>query len=114
VRGVPLFWTHFDADNIDAGRDINITTMVGSASGGGVSWCLITLSDFSFVDAKKEILLWLHAPDPSETHNRLSEEHHEGTGEWFLTSKTFQEWEETLGAMLWIKGIRTFHPTLLI
>jgi hypothetical protein len=60
---------------------------------------------------KEKMLSWLHSPDPSETHNRLLEEHHEGTGEWFLTSQTFKDWEETPAGMLWIKGIRMFRPT---
>jgi hypothetical protein len=58
----------------------------------------------------QKILDWLHndLPDPSSTHNRLLEEHHEGTGEWFLHSEKFKRWEETPGGMLWIQGIRTF------
>jgi hypothetical protein len=58
----------------------------------------------------QKILNWLHKdlPDPSTTHNRLVEEHHEGTGKWFLDSKVFTRWKETPGGMLWIKGIRTF------
>jgi hypothetical protein len=65
----------------------------------------------------QKILQWLHnddLPDPSMTHNRLVEEHHEGTGKWFLHSKTFKRWKQTPGAMLWITGIRTFPVMLLI
>jgi hypothetical protein len=62
----------------------------------------------------QKILKWLHnndLPDPSMTHNRLLEEHHEGTGEWFLYSEKFKRWKETPGGMLWIRGIRTFPVT---
>jgi hypothetical protein len=64
----------------------------------------------------QKILNWLHKdlPDPSTTHNRLVEEHHEGTGEWFLDSKMFTRWKETPGGMLWIKGIRMFPIILAI
>ena len=71
----------------------------------------------SLVDAAmQKILSWLHhnLPDPSMTHNRLLEEHHEGTGEWFLHSEMFKRWKETPGGMLWIRGIRMFLVMLSI
>jgi hypothetical protein len=67
----------------------------------------------SVLDADmQKILSWLHSPDPSMTHNRLVEEHHEGTGEWFLKSEKFVRWKETPCAILWIKGIRTLSAIL--
>jgi hypothetical protein len=60
---------------------------------------------------KGDVITWLDAPDPSKTHNRLLEEHHEGTGEWFLQSNEFETWMETPASALWIKGIRT-DPSL--
>jgi hypothetical protein len=59
---------------------------------------------------KDKMLSWLriHLPDPSKTHNRLLEEHHEGTGEWFLKSEIMEKWKKTPCGMLWIKGIRMF------
>jgi hypothetical protein len=109
-----------DNSVLDAEGDINITTIAGSASEGKDQHCPSHSLTCSFEGTwrekeekdKEKMLSWLHAPNPSETHNRLLEEHHEGTGEWFLRSKTFQEWEETPGGMLWIKGIRTFRHTL--
>jgi hypothetical protein len=64
----------------------------------------------------QKMLNWLHKdlPDPSTTHNRLVEEHHEGTGQWFIHSEMFTRWKETPGGMLWIKGIRTFPIMLKI
>ena len=55
---------------------------------------------------KRDMDQWLSAPDPSNTHNRLQEEHHEGTGNWFFETKDFTTWRDTPGSMLWIKGIR--------
>jgi hypothetical protein len=52
---------------------------------------------------------WLSAPDPSNTHNRLQEEHHEGTGCWFFQGKEFKTWRDEPGSMLWIRGIRKPH-----
>jgi hypothetical protein len=60
---------------------------------------------------RDKVANWLDSPDPSRTHNRLLEEHHEGTGEWFLESEEFDRWMETPAATLWIKGMRTC-PTL--
>jgi hypothetical protein len=65
----------------------------------------------------QKILKWLHdndLPNPSTTHNRLVEEHHEGTGEWFIHSEMFTRWKVTPGGMLWIKGIRMFPIILAI
>jgi hypothetical protein len=65
----------------------------------------------------QKILKWLHdndLPNPSMTHNRLVEEHHEGTGEWFIHSEMFTRWKVTPGGMFWIKGIRTFPVILAI
>jgi hypothetical protein len=61
---------------------------------------------------KERILSWLEAPDPSKIHNRILEEHHEGTGEWFLNSEMFESWNETPCATLWVRGIRMLPPIL--
>jgi hypothetical protein len=69
-------------------------------------------------ELKRDMDQWLSAPNPSDTHNRLQEEHHEGTGNWFLETTDFTTWRDTPGGMLWIKGIREStrcvisHPTL--
>jgi hypothetical protein len=55
---------------------------------------------------KEKLAIWLSAPDPSITHNRLLVEHHKGTGNWFLKSETFKVWSETSASCLWIHGIR--------
>jgi hypothetical protein len=58
---------------------------------------------------KQDICGWLSAPDPSNTHNRLQEEHHEGTGTWFFGAKAFKTWRDEPGSMLWIRGIREYR-----
>jgi hypothetical protein len=57
-------------------------------------------------ELKRDMDRWLSVPDPSNTHNQLQEEHHEGTGTWFFETEDFRTWRDTPGSMLWIKGIR--------
>jgi hypothetical protein len=60
---------------------------------------------------KDDFIKWLDAPDPSGTHNRLKEEHHEGTGQWFLDSDEFAQWLDGRCSILWINGIREYSST---
>jgi hypothetical protein len=76
-------------------------------------FCLLLTTAAGANPPKKDVVKWLDAPDPSRTHNRLLEEHHEGTGEWFLKSEEFETWLETLAGTLWIRGMRT-HPLLIL
>jgi hypothetical protein len=57
---------------------------------------------------KEKMNGWLRTPDPSNTHNRLQDEHHEGTGQWFLESIELMMWLKNMGSTLWIKGLRKF------
>jgi hypothetical protein len=97
---------------------MNFTTIVGASNEGKDSWYqdILQLMPSLVYPEMHKILNWLHKdlPDPSTTHNRLVDEHHEGTGEWFLHSKMFKRWKETPGGMLWIKGIRMFSVMLSI
>jgi hypothetical protein len=101
---------------------MNITTIAGASNEGKDSWYYDTsqlILSTVYPEIQKEmqkILTWLHKdlPDSSTTHNRLVEEHHEGTGEWFIQSEMFKKWKEKLGGMLWIKGIRMFSVMLSI
>jgi hypothetical protein len=43
-------------------------------------------------------------PDPSNTHSRLREEHHKGTGRWFLESDEFNRWLDVPCGTLWMNG----------
>jgi hypothetical protein len=65
-------------------------------------------------DEKKKLASWLHAPDPSVTHNDLQGQHHEGTGDWFLETKEYGTWIAKPGSVLWIKGKRMFRCLSLL
>jgi hypothetical protein len=60
--------------------------------------------------SKEKLASWLHAPDPSVTHNDLQGQHHEGTGNWFLEIEEYLRWIATPGSVLWIKGKRMSPP----
>jgi hypothetical protein len=60
--------------------------------------------------SKKDLASWLHAPDPSITHNNLQRQHHERTGDWFLEIEEYLRWLTTPGSVLWIKGKRMSSP----
>jgi hypothetical protein len=65
---------------------------------------------------RNKIGTWLNAPDPSHTHRRLLDEHHEGTGRWFLESEELEQWKKSPSSVLWVRGIRklpTSDPTAL-
>ena len=51
------------------------------------------------------LLKWLSPPDPSLNHNMACKARREGTCNWFLQSRTFEEWKSK-GSLLWIYGIR--------
>jgi hypothetical protein len=68
----------------------------------------VTLFTTEALKKKERVLSWLEAPDPAKTHNRLLEEHHEGTGKWFLNLEKYERWKETPCGILWIRGIRAF------
>jgi hypothetical protein len=58
----------------------------------------------------RDIASWLQAPNASTRYNELQEEHHEGTGEWFMKSDAYLHWYETPGSILWIRGKRKSLP----
>jgi hypothetical protein len=47
-------------------------------------------------------------------HNQLLEEHHEGTGQWFLESNVFRQWRNNSASNLWIQGIRESSSLLYL
>lgn len=58
---------------------------------------------------RQEIYQWLAAPDPFLTHAATLKKHQPKTGEWFLTSKQYEEWNAANGSFLWLYGIRTLN-----
>jgi len=51
-----------------------------------------------------KICLWLSAPDPSTNYNKALEERQGGTGLWFVSSQTFDDWRTTPNSFVWLHG----------
>ncbi|EWZ28033.1 hypothetical protein FOZG_18259 [Fusarium oxysporum Fo47] len=56
---------------------------------------------------------WLSPPDSSTNANRARQLRHEGTGEWFLNSAAFREWETGSRRHLWLYGLPGCGKTVL-
>ncbi|KXH46440.1 pfs domain-containing protein [Colletotrichum nymphaeae SA-01] len=55
-------------------------------------------------DRSGKLHSWLSAPDPSIDHNKASNLHHDGTGQWFLNTKEYLDWKTNPGSSLWLYG----------
>ncbi|KAB8292154.1 hypothetical protein EYC80_007897 [Monilinia laxa] len=62
---------------------------------------------------RQDIYQWLAAPDPFLTHAATLKKHQPNTGEWFLTSKQYEEWNARNGSFLWLYGIPGSGKTVL-
>jgi hypothetical protein len=56
---------------------------------------------------------WLSPPDPSTNANEARKKRHQGTGAWFLTSKSFVEWKSGSRRNLWLHGMAGCGKTVL-
>jgi hypothetical protein len=56
---------------------------------------------------------WLSAPDASTTYNRAIQQRYPGTGVWFQTSKTFEDWRVGKNTFLWLHGLVGCGKTVL-
>ncbi|KAH7196238.1 hypothetical protein BKA60DRAFT_625831 [Fusarium oxysporum] len=56
---------------------------------------------------------WLSPPDSSTNANHARQIRHEGTGEWFLNSAAFREWETGSRQHLWLYGLPGCGKTVL-
>ncbi|RKK66735.1 hypothetical protein BFJ69_g15137 [Fusarium oxysporum] len=56
---------------------------------------------------------WLSPPDSSTNANHARQLRHEGTGEWFLNSAAFRDWETGLCQHLWLYGLPGCGKTVL-
>jgi DNA mismatch repair ATPase MutS len=56
-------------------------------------------SQISFV-----IRTWLQAPDASSNHNAMYAKHHPRTGQWFINSHQFANWQVERSSFLWLNG----------
>jgi hypothetical protein len=54
---------------------------------------------------QESLFKWLSPPDPLVNHKIACNARQEGTSNWFLRSKTFEEWNSE-GSLLWIHGKR--------
>jgi Cdc6-like AAA superfamily ATPase len=61
----------------------------------------------------RRIAKWLSAPDPSTNHSRAHQQHHKGTGLWFIKSNAFEEWKRYPDSSLWLYGIPGCGKTVL-
>jgi hypothetical protein len=53
---------------------------------------------------RKMILNWLSVVDPSANYNAARSKHEEGTGDWFLNGKRFEDWKTAPNSVLWLHG----------
>ena len=56
------------------------------------------------VDHRLEILEWLSPPEHSFAHNLACDKRQPGTGDWFIQSPTFLEWQRTPSSCMWLYG----------
>ncbi|KAK8851752.1 ankyrin repeat-containing domain protein [Apiospora arundinis] len=56
---------------------------------------------------------WLSPPDPSANFNKAREQHHIGTGQWFLDSDQYSKWKTDRNSFLWLNGIPGCGKTIL-
>ncbi|KAK8036681.1 hypothetical protein PG993_008664 [Apiospora rasikravindrae] len=64
-------------------------------------------------DHLDKIRSWLSSPDPSTNLNKAREQHHKGTGQWFLHSDQYSKWKTERNSFLWLNGIPGCGKTIL-
>lgn len=57
---------------------------------------------------KQAIMSWLSPLEMGQVHQTISEKPSEGSGQWFLQSEAFRDWEDGKDMLLWCSGIRKF------
>ena len=63
--------------------------------------------DASGAESKQAIALtWIDPPHVETNHEHACNQRHGSSGEWFLQSNIFRDWESKSGQLLWISGIR--------
>jgi Cdc6-like AAA superfamily ATPase len=75
------------------------------------------IADSRFVarsSKEAKIKSWLNPPDPSTNRNKAQEQHHQGTGAWFLHNDIYMKWKEgKQHNTLWLHGIPGCGKTVL-
>jgi len=62
---------------------------------------------------RQKIMAWVSPIDVSAKHFDVTSVREPGTGEWFLNSDAFKEWERSIGRALWCPGIPGAGKTVL-
>jgi Cdc6-like AAA superfamily ATPase len=62
---------------------------------------------------QREIIKWLHPPDPSKNYYKALEQRQEGSGLWFLQNGVFAKWKTRRNSFLWLYGIPGCGKTIL-
>jgi hypothetical protein len=58
-----------------------------------------------YVDEKKaNLLAKLPARNMASRHQKHSGERIDGTGNWIINHKTYEEWKSSTGSLLWLSG----------
>lgn len=56
------------------------------------------------VEHRVKILEWLSPPEHSPPHLSACDKQQPGTGDWFIQSSTFHEWQHTRSSRMWLYG----------
>ncbi|KZP31886.1 ankyrin [Athelia psychrophila] len=64
-------------------------------------------------EQQKEVYRWLSAPDSSSNYHAAREEHHAGTGTWFIEGESFVKWKETPDSALCVYGTLGCGKTII-
>jgi Cdc6-like AAA superfamily ATPase len=62
---------------------------------------------------QREIIKWLHPPDPLKNYYKALEQRQEGSGLWFLSNDVFAKWKIRRNSFLWLYGIPGCGKTIL-
>lgn len=62
---------------------------------------------------RQKILTWVSSMNFLDKHHDISDTWNPGTGEWFLNTDAFQQWESSVGQVLWCPGIPGAGKTVL-
>ncbi|KAI9735737.1 MAG: hypothetical protein M1818_006345 [Claussenomyces sp. TS43310] len=71
------------------------------------------VAGLQFGQRGREIYQWLSSPDPSSNHNAACKKRQATTGEWFVGSEQFEEWQRSSNSFLWLHGNAGCGKTIL-
>ncbi|KAK4242978.1 vegetative incompatibility protein HET-E-1 [Corynascus novoguineensis] len=72
-----------------------------------------TAKEAKTIVATSRLERWLRPPDTSTNFNQARKKWHEGSGQWFLDSATFNEWKHGSRRHLWLYGLAGCGKTIL-